>query len=151
MKIVCALAGHEPDGRQAYNGGFHFSRCRRCRRDMVRSSGPWDAVPVGHRVAWKSGRHSHSLDPDFSGALPVLHPQANLPMVRPSFMSWNRQLARLLRAKPRKPGVPSDGAEAERAAKEPYPKLIVIVALIGAGLQILFSFGSGRREASPNY
>ncbi len=148
MKIMCALAGHEPGGKVAYNGGFHFSSCRRCGRDMFRSSGAWEAVPEGHRVAWKSGRHSHSLEPDFSGSLPMLHPQANLPMVRPSFMSWSRQLARLLRSSRRKEEAKSDGAEAERQAKEPYPKLIVIVALIGAGLQMLFSFGSGRRQAA---
>lgn len=146
MRMICTLAGHQPGGREAYNGGFHFSRCRRCRRDMFRSGGTWETVPAGHRVTWKSGRHSHSLEPDFSGALPVLHHQANLPAVRPDFASWSRQLARILRAAPSKEKPECDGAEAERKVKEPYPRLIVIVALIGAGLQMLVSFGSGRRE-----
>jgi hypothetical protein len=151
MTLLCALAGHEPDGREAYNGGFHFSHCRRCRRDMFRSSGTWEIVPDGHRVAWKSGRHSHSLEPDLSAALPVLHHQANLPAVRPSFTSWSRQLAQILRARRIKEEAPSDGAEAERQVKEPYPRLIVIAALIGAGLQMLFGFGSGRRETAQSY
>ena len=151
MRMICVLAGHQPDGREAYNGGFHFCRCSRCRQDMVRSSGAWSAIPSGHRVAWKSGRHSHSLEPDFSGALPVLHDQANLPAVRPNFTSWSRQLARILRAPRRKEKEKCDGAEAERQVKEPYPRLIVIVALIGAGLQMLFSFGSSRRETAAGY
>jgi hypothetical protein len=144
MKIVCLLAGHSADGEAAYNGGFHFSRCRRCRHDMIRSSGDGEAVPEGHRVAWKSGRQSHSIDPDFSRVLPILHPQANLPALRPSFMSWNRQLARMGAARKSKPAPTAEEQEAKE--KEPYPKFIVLVALIGAGLQLIMGFGGRRRE-----
>lgn len=144
MKIVCALAGHSADRQEAYNSGFHFSRCRRCRRDMIRSSGDWEAVPDGHRVAWKSGRQSHSIDPDYARVLPILHPQANLPALRPSFMSWSRQLASLRKHRPPKAAPTAEEKEAKE--KEPYPKFIVLVALIGAGLQLIMGFGGCRRE-----
>jgi hypothetical protein len=112
---------------------------------MIGSAGEWRAVPAGHRVAWKAGRHAHSLEPDFSRVLPVLHEQSNLPAVRPSFTSWSRQLARIakLRSKAREDRVEE---EAEARDNEPYPALLVIAALVGAGLQLLFGFGR-RREA----
>ncbi|HEY5722602.1 MAG TPA: hypothetical protein VIT45_09800 [Allosphingosinicella sp.] len=144
MKIVCLVAGHSSDRNEAYNGGFHFSRCSRCRCDMIRSSGDWEAVPEGHRVAWKSGRQSHSIDPDFSRVLPILHPQANLPALRPSFMSWSRQLSRMRAA--RRPEPAPSAEEKEAKEKEPYPRLIVLVALIGAGLQLIMGLGGRRRE-----
>ena len=143
MKIVCMMAGHAADERQAYNSGFHFSRCRRCRRDMIRSSGEWEAVPDGHRVAWKCGQQSHSIDPDYARVLPILHPQANLPALRPSFMSWSRQLSMRKR---RAPSPAPSAEEKEAREKEPYPKLIVLIAVIGAGIQLIMGFGGRRRE-----
>ena len=143
MNIICALTRHEADRRQVYNGGYHFSRCRRCRCDMIGSAGEWSAVPAGHRVTWKAGRHAHSLEPDLSRVLPVLHEQANLPAVRPSFVSWSRQLARLLTPRGRKDRVEEDK---EARENEPYPALLVLAALVGAGLQMLFGFGGRRRE-----
>jgi hypothetical protein len=145
MKVTCILAGHRAAPRQAYNGGFHFSRCRRCGYDMIRSSGEWQGVPKGHRVAWKAGRHSHSLEPDYARVLPILHDQANLPAVRSSFLSWSRQLVTFgarLRTEPAKP--PAEDAEASE--NRPYPRLVVIAALVGMGLQLLFGFGSVRRD-----
>ena len=144
MKIVCTLAGHSADQHLAYNSGFHFSRCRRCRRDMIRSSGDWEAVPDGHRVAWKSGRQCHSIDPDYARALPILHPQANLPALRPTFMSWSRQLARKSAA--RRPKSAPTAEEKEAKEKEPYSGFIVLIALVGAGLQLIMGFGGRRRE-----
>jgi hypothetical protein len=149
MRIICHLAGHEADRGQAYNGGFHFSRCRRCGRDMIRSSGEWRMVPDGHRVAWKAGRHSHSIEPDYARVLPVLHSQANLPAVRSGFTSWSRQLALLAAGRKEKPAAPPDEKEAKE--NEPFPKLIVIVALIGAGLQLLFGLGARWREPAQDY
>jgi hypothetical protein len=99
-------------------------------------------VPSGHRVVWRSGRHQHSLEPDFAGVLPVLHRDSNLPAVRPRFASWSRDMVKL-----RRPA----GAKAAAAAaavgeiEEPqYPRLLIFAALIGAGLQLIFSLGSGR-------
>jgi len=142
MSLLCALGGHEAGTGEIYNGGYYFARCRRCERDMIRSGGAWQMVPSGHRVVWRSGRHQHSVEPSFAGVLPVLHREANLPAVRPPFASWSRDIVRLRRP-------PAATAAASAAAvlekEEPhYPRLLVIAALVGAGLQLIFSLGSGR-------
>ena len=142
MSLLCAMGGHEAGPGEVYNGGYYFSRCRRCRRDMIRCGAAWQMVPSGHRVVWRSGRCQHSLEPDLSSVLPVLHREANLPAVRPPFASWSRDMVRLRRP-------PAAAAAASAAAalekEEPqYPRLLVIAALVGAGLQLIFSLGSGR-------
>jgi hypothetical protein len=138
MSILCTLGGHEAGAGEVYNGGYYFARCRRCRRDMIRCGAAWQIVPNGHRVVWKGGCHQHSLEPDLAGALPVLHRDANLPAVRPPFASWSRDL---VRGKVR----PSPAKAAVVEREEPqYPRLLVIAALVGAGLQLIFSLGSGR-------
>jgi hypothetical protein len=142
MSLLCALGGHEAGPEEVYNGGYYFSRCRRCERDMIRSGAAWQMVPTGHRVVWRNGRHQHSVEPSFAGVLPVLHREANLPAVRPPFASWSRDIVRLRRP-------PAAAAAASAAAvlekEEPqYPRLLVIAALVGAGLQLIFSLGSGR-------
>jgi hypothetical protein len=138
MSLLCALGGHEAGSGEVYNGGYYFARCRRCERDMIRSGAAWQLVPSGHRVVWRSGRHQHSIDPTFAGVLPVLHRDSNLPAVRPPFASWSRDLVHL-----RNPCAAAAAAVIEK--KEPhYPRLLVIAALVGAGLQLLFSLGSGR-------
>lgn len=142
MTLLCAMGGHEAGPDEVYNGGYYFARCRRCRRDMIRSGPAWQMVPSGHRVVWRSGRGQHSLEPDLSGALPVLHREANLPTVRPRFASWSRDMVRLRRSAPAAAAAAAVPA-AER--EEPhYPALLVLAALVGAGLQLIFSFGSGR-------
>ena len=144
MSLLCALGGHEAGPDEIYNGGYYFSRCRRCERDMIRSGAAWQMVPGGHRVVWRSGRHQHSVEPSFAGALPVLHRDANLPAVRPPFASWCRDIVRL-----RRPAAAAAAASASASAalerEEPqYPRLLVLAALVGAGLQLIFSLGSSR-------
>jgi hypothetical protein len=140
MSLLCAIGGHEAAPREVYNGGYYFSRCRRCGEDMIRTGASWDLVPEGHRVVWKSGRHNHSLEPDYDHALPVLHPAANLPMVRPSFASWSRALVGRRRA------AAISAPAMENEAEEPhYPPLLVIAAIVGAGLQWLLGLGEVRR------
>lgn len=142
MSLLCALGGHEAGRGEIYNGGYYFARCRRCERDMIRSGGAWQMVPSGHRVVWRSGRHQHSVEPSFAGVLPVLHREANLPAVRPPFASWSRDMVQLGRS-PSAAGAAS--AEALLEKEEPqYPRLLIIAALVGAGLQLIFSLGSGR-------
>jgi hypothetical protein len=97
MSLLCALGGHEAGAGEVYNGGYYFARCRRCRCDMIRCGAAWQMVPTGHRVVWRAGRGQHSLEPDLSNALPVLHREANLPAVRPRFASWSRDMVRLRR------------------------------------------------------
>lgn len=140
MSLLCALGGHEAGAGEVYNGGYYFARCRRCERDMIRCGAAWRMVPSGHRVVWRTGRRQHSLEPDLTAVLPVLHRDSNLPAVRPRFASWSRDMVRLRRPAP---------AAAEVAAlverEEPqYPRLLVLAALVGAGLQLIFSLGSGR-------
>jgi hypothetical protein len=142
MSMLCALGGHEAGPGEVYNGGYYFARCRRCQRDMIRCGAAWQMVPGGHRVVWRSGRGQHSLEPDLSGALPVLHREANLPAVRPRFASWSRDMVRLRRSTPA-PAAAAAAAAVEREEPQ-YPRLLVLAALVGAGLQLIFSLGSGR-------
>jgi hypothetical protein len=139
MSLLCALGGHEAGSGEVYNGGYYFARCRRCERDMIRSGAAWQMVPSGHRVVWRSGRHQHSVEPSFAGVLPVLHREANLPAVRAPFASWSRDMVQLGRPSP------AAAAAAVLEKEEPhYPRLLVIAALVGAGLQLIFSLSSGR-------
>ena len=143
MNIFCAIGGHQPLEAEVYNGGFHFSACRRCGRDLIRSPrADWQDVPAGHRVAWKSGRHSHSIEPDYEGALPVLSQEVRLPAVRTSFLSWSREL--IERAGPAISSVRLDPEAAAEAGDHRPPRLILIAVLIGAGLQLLLGVGRGR-------
>jgi hypothetical protein len=143
MSLVCALGGHEAGADEVYNGGYYFARCRRCRSDMIRSGGAWQMVPNGHRVVWRTGRNQHSVEPNFDGVLPVLHREANLPAVRPPFASWSRDMVRL-RPAPRAATAAASAAAVLEKEEPHYPPLLVIAALIGAGLQLVFSLGSGR-------
>ena len=139
MSILCAIGGHEAAAGEVYNCGYWFSRCRRCRADMIRTGGSWEAVPQGHRVVWRSGRGDHSIPTNFAHVLPVLHPSANLPMVRPRFASWSRQMVGRKRKASATPIAPAEVEEPQ------YPRLLVLAAIVGAGLQLVLSFGA-RRE-----
>jgi hypothetical protein len=131
MSILCAIGGHEAAPGEVYNSGYWFSRCRRCTRDMIRAGGSWEVVPQGHRVVWRPGSGSHSIPTDFAHVLPVLHPDANLPVVRPRFVSWTRAMVGTGRAAPAKPDAPE--------AEPHFPLLLVVATIVGAGLQCLFS------------
>ena len=142
MSIICALGGHEAGPNETYNSGYWFGQCRRCGRDMIRCGASWQIIPPGHRVVWRSGAHRHALEPDYAPVLPALHKDANLPAVRPSFASWSRQLMR-------RAGPPIGGgaagvaaAGADEVEEKPLPGLLIVAAFIGAGLQLLFGFGS---------
>lgn len=143
MSLLCALGGHEAGESEVYNGGYYFARCRRCERDMIRSGASWQMVPSGHRVVWRSGRHEHSVEPSFAGVLPVLHREANLPAVRPPFASWSRDMVQLRRPPAAATAAASAAAVLEKEEPQ-YPRLLIIAALVGAGLQLIFSLGSGR-------
>jgi hypothetical protein len=141
MSLLCALGGHEAAEAETYNSGYHFSRCRRCRCDMIRSGVVWQHVPGGHKVVWKGGCHSHSLEPDYAPVLPALHRDANLPAVKAPFASWGRQLVQV--ALPALARTNGGGARAAVSDEEPeeraYPYLLAFVAIVGAGLQLVMS------------
>ena len=131
MSILCAIGGHEAATGEVYNSGYWFSHCRRCRRDMIRTGAAWNIVPPGHRVVWRTGFGSHSIPTDFAHALPVVHPNANLPIVRPRFVSWSRTMVGTTAAV-------SSRAEA-REAEPRYPLLLIVATIVGATLQCLFT------------
>ena len=75
MNLLCHVSGHVAAPLVLENQGFLFSRCQRCRHDLIRSarlavgvaagsatvSAPapsagdrWTSVPEGLRVAWRS-------------------------------------------------------------------------------------------------
>lgn len=143
MNLQCAVAGHRPDRNPVYNSGYFFVACRRCGHTLIRcASGDWRNVPAGHRVVWKSGRHSHSLEADYSGVLPIMQEAASLPALRSPYVSWSRALIR------RKPS--GDGRAAVATAIEEdsddyrHPGLLLAAVLLGAGLKMLLGFASTR-------
>lgn len=142
MSLLCRLGGHEAGAGEIYNGGYYFARCRRCGEDMIRSGAAWRMVPPGHRVVWAGGCRRHSLEPDLAGVLPVLHRDANLPAVRTPFASWSRDLMRPRRR--RRHEVRAATAAVGEREEVQYPALLVVAALVGAGLQLIFGLGSGR-------
>jgi hypothetical protein len=147
MSILCALGGHEAADAETYNGGYYFSSCRRCRCDMIRSGAAWREVPKGHKVVWKGGCHSHSMEPDYAGVLPALHRDANLPAVRTPFASWGRHLVAVAvpGLKRTNGGGGALAAVAEEEAEErSFPYLLAFAAVVGAGLQLAMSLRAMR-------
>jgi hypothetical protein len=146
MSILCALGGHEAAATETYNGGYYFSSCRRCRCDMIRSGAAWREVPRGHKVVWKDGCHSHSVEPDFARVLPAVHRDSNLPAVRGPFASWGRQLVEV--AAPGLRRTNGGGARAavaeEEAEERSFPYLLALAAVVGAGLQLAMSLRAMR-------
>jgi hypothetical protein len=53
MDLICRIAGHRAETRIVENEGRRFSRCVRCRVDLVESSGRWSTAPRGYRIVWK--------------------------------------------------------------------------------------------------
>ncbi len=53
MSLFCELGWHKAERLPRWNHGYYFSKCRRCRRDLVRTAyGGW-VVPKGFRVVWQ--------------------------------------------------------------------------------------------------
>lgn len=53
MSILCALGLHRPATIPRWNGGYYFSICSGCGRDLVRTPfEKWHPVPQGYRVVW---------------------------------------------------------------------------------------------------
>jgi hypothetical protein len=53
LSLICSIAGHRPDPRTVWNDGLHFSRCLRCRADLLEQDGRWQTSPRGFRIVWK--------------------------------------------------------------------------------------------------
>jgi len=85
LPILCALGRHRAGRRVHWNDGFYFTSCRRCERDLVRTSyGRWH-VPRGARVVWSPHRPANTVSASLvpervaavpsAGAAPVAAPQ----------------------------------------------------------------------------
>jgi hypothetical protein len=144
MNLQCAIGGHAAGPDPVYNSGYYFSPCRRCGRYLLRSArGGWGVVPPGHRIVWKAGRHSHSLEADYSGVLPIVRQGSQLP-VRQAARRSNRALVRL-----RPAGASGAGAFAAPQAPEEsgdyaYPRLLLAAVIVGAGLKMVLGSTFGR-------
>lgn len=141
MSLGCAIGGHKAEGRQTYNSGYYFGLCRRCGDYLIRSAhGEWQSVPPGHKVVWKAGRHSHSLEPDFEGALPVVCGEARLsPPRRP-----RRHSRALVPLRQRPAAGATAGAASEECDDIRFPRLLFLGVLAGAGVKMLLGLAGGR-------
>jgi len=129
--LLCGLGGHEASDKATYNSGYYFSACRRCGTDMVRCGASWREVPDGHKVVWKSGRHAHSVEPDYGSVLPVVHTGAAPPIVTPTVGRRIRQVPVAVAAARR-----TNTAVAPSGELNDYPVLIALAAMVGAALQL---------------
>ena len=145
MSVLCFIQGHSPSEDQVWNRGYSFSKCRRCRCDMVRSDGDWETVPRGHRVVWKSGPNEHSRRAGYVRNLPVLYRDVRGGVPAPWFGGWYKHVLALAGGGTAEalvaPAVAAD--DPERDPKQ-YPYLIALAAVAGAGLQLILA-GRARR------
>ena len=142
MNLRCAIGGHAAETDPVYNSGYFFSPCRRCGRYLLRSArSGWAPVPPGHRIVWKAGRHSHSLEADYAGVLPVVRHEPGLP-ARASVRRSNRALVRLNSPRPAAAGAAA--AVEEESGDYPYPGLLLAAVVVGAGLKMILGSTFGR-------
>ena len=67
MTLFCKLGLHRAGRAARGNGGYHFTRCSRCGRDLVRKGrGLWH-VPRGQRVVWQADAGPGSLSAASAG------------------------------------------------------------------------------------
>lgn len=53
LSIICAVAGHKASEKTIWNQGTHFSKCARCRLDLVQLQGRWEPPPPWFKVVWR--------------------------------------------------------------------------------------------------
>ena len=143
MSLLCFIQGHSPSEEQIWNRGYSFSKCRRCRCDMVRSDADWQVVPRGHRVVWKSGLHEHSRRASHSRNLPMLYRDAVRAGVPEQWHGgWYRQVLALAGGgTAQRLAAPSAAVALDHPERDsrPFPYVIALAAIAGAGLQLLFA------------
>ena len=139
MRFLCALGGHEASDDTTYNSGYYFSACRRCGTDMVRSGATWRQIPEGHKVVWKSGRHAHSVEPDYAPVLPVVHESA-APRAGEKPGRRSRKIVPVRVEGLRR----TNAAVAAPPETQDYPALLALAALVGAALHFAIGFKAFR-------
>jgi hypothetical protein len=138
MNLGCTIAGHDADRGPVYNAGYYFSVCRRCGDHLVRTArSGWAPAPRGHRIVWKVGRGSHSLEANYAGVLPVALGGEAMPARRQALGS--RALIRVQR-----PAAAAGLGAVEEVDDYKYPRLLLAAVIVGAGLRLLLGFASGR-------
>lgn len=144
MGLSCTMGQHFAVRDEVYNGGFWFSACRSCGAGLFRTARrPWAPPPRGHRIAWKAGRQSHSIEPDFADLLPVPVPTQKLPARRSRWMSWCREL---VRGRPRRLTVSARGGACtlEEEGDYRHPALALAGALLAAALTLAWDVVAAR-------
>ncbi|HEY0147489.1 MAG TPA: hypothetical protein VGB70_00645 [Allosphingosinicella sp.] len=142
MTIQCLIRGHKADAAaEIYNCGYYFSRCACCGTDMIRSGRDWREVPRGHRVVWKTSAAWHSVEPDFSNHLPILHRDSGPPDVPQRRKPFGKSLVPSRAASD--PQVDADEAPEEAGA----PGSFLIALALAAGLNLLFALRPRRASA----
>ena len=145
MSMLCFIQGHSPSEEQVWNRGYSFSKCRRCQCDLIRSDGDWDIVPRGHRVVWRSGPHAHARPAGYVRNLPMLYRDVRGGVPAPWLGGWYRQVLALAGGGTAEslspPALARD--DPEREPKQ-YPYLLALVAVAGAGLQLVLTSRSRR-------
>jgi len=139
MNVGCTIAGHATNSGHVYNSGYYFSACRRCGRHLVRSAhGEWGLVPSGHRVVWKAGPGSHSIEADYSGVLPIA--LDGLAAARPP-RSTGRALTR---SEPCRAAAVLAGGIEDEGDDYRHPRLLIAAVFVGAGLKLLLDYTFSR-------
>lgn len=81
MSLLCLCGQHAARPSNISNQGYYFSRCTRCRRDLIGSAVKWKPVPRGKRVVWRPVRRRVSRP----------KPVYNVPMVIPQPVAMPRR------------------------------------------------------------
>lgn len=64
LPLLCALGRHKTDGLARWNAGYYFAKCKRCRRDLVRTAFTRWEIPKGFRIVWQSDAAHHAGSPE---------------------------------------------------------------------------------------
>jgi hypothetical protein len=76
MKLHCLTGSHSSDLHLVSNQGFHFSRCKSCGEDLIRSGARWKSVPAGFRIVWKPTQGAMSARVATAANVPMVIAQA---------------------------------------------------------------------------
>lgn len=125
MGVMCWVLGHAARDTGLWNDGYFFSRCKRCRCDLIRTDGDWSPLPYGFRVKWRSGLYRHAVASDF---------KRNLPLMPEEPRRWRLALHRIGRGVLLLPGPPAQDRQAERESAGGLPQMVLLGMLTALGL-----------------
>jgi hypothetical protein len=85
MSLLCLCGQHAARPSNVSNQGYYFSRCTRCRRDLIGSAVKWKPVPRGKRVVWRPVRRVSRPKPVYNVPMVIPQPVAMPRRPRPRF------------------------------------------------------------------